>query len=133
MAAQALAAFGNTLKAYGQWRASEAQADALNDLADQIIESGSLDASDFVKRASSQLAESRAARAVSGVQLNTGTSLLIDEQSVAAIIEGRQRIIQQAERQARARQKEARATKTAGRLQAIGTILSSASQGFGGG
>lgn len=117
---------GGMLKAFGQLSESRDRADAFGDLADQIMQQGIQRARDFERGSSALRASGTAARAASGVQLNTGTALMVDENIVKEIAQGRARILEDARRRAAEARRAERRSKRAGRFGAAGTLLTTA-------
>lgn len=110
---------GSALQVLGTIKQGIDNAKAHKDLAQQYIQKGLLDARDFTRQQSAALSDARAARAASGIQVNTGSALLVDEQSVFEIAQGATRIAEAAEAAAFAQKKAAKKAKK-GTLLSIG-------------
>lgn len=122
---------GGILKAGSQISEGKSRSSALRSMADQIMEAGRIDASDFERQSSAQASEGRNIRSASGVQLNTGTALIVDENIVREIAIGKSRILEDARRRAAVAKAEARSARKSGILGAAGTILSVGVSAFG--
>lgn len=113
---------GSALQVFGTIKQGRDEAKAHKDLAQQYIQKGLFDARDFNRQQSAALSDARASRAASGVQINTGTALLVDEQSVFEIAQGVTRI-QQAAAAAAWQQKKAAKKKKRGTLLSAGGAI----------
>ena len=121
---------GGVLKAGAQFRSGRKRGEAFDDLADQIMQAGLEAARDFERESSSTLSSGVARRAASGVQINTGTALMVNEQSIKEIAKGRQRILEEARRRARAAEKQAESSRFGGALGGASTLLTTATSAF---
>lgn len=126
----ALMVVGAGLSAQAQLSGANEEARSLDSLSRQFIEEGILNAQDFERQSSARLASARASRAASGVDLSSGSALLVEETSLRNIAEGVIRIREEAERRAKAARRAAKRARKGGMLGAAGTILSAGAGAF---
>lgn len=114
--AAGLGAFGSNKAGRDQAKAFEAQARADEAATRFNFES-------FHRQASAQLSKGRALRAGSGIEMGTGSSLMVDEATISEIIRQEERILEEGKARAASLRASGKAAKRAGNINAATSLL----------
>lgn len=132
MAAQMILAgmqmLGMGMDAYGQKKQAEDQAEAFEAQARADEQATAFNFKNYHKQASSQIAMARAMRGGSGVELTTGTPLMVDEATIAEFIAQESQIKREGKARAKALRKGGQVAQRSGTFAAASSLLSGATK-----
>lgn len=121
-----LAAGGGLLSAYGSYKAGRDQEKMYNAQAEAEEAATRFNLKNYQKEASATISRSRALRAGSGFEIDTGTPLSVDDAMITEAIFQEARMQEEGAARAASLRASGRNAKRAGTMQAVSSLLSSA-------